>query len=127
MRVLFQIFCVFVPLWLSYAQDINPALDYTLTYRGLTRDDITIPLDLYMPGEKSPTNDSKLLLPVVKNLMLSPLSSFEFLDSLSQMKEMNLKDLVLKMFSMINYLGKPVYENYYFTRNINDLLDMIEE
>jgi hypothetical protein len=112
----------------GYAQqDINSILDYTLSFRGLTREDITIPLDLYMPGEKSPTNDSKLLLPVVKNLMLSPLSSFEFLDSLSKMKEMTLKELVLKMFSMINYSGKPVYENYYFTTNINDLLDMIED
>src|SRR5438552_12989959 len=107
-------------------QDINAVLDYTLSHRGLTWEDITIPLDLYMPGEKSPTNDSKLLLPVVRNLMLNPLNSFQFLDSVMQMKDLNLEELVKKMFLLINYSGKPKFEKYYFTTNINDLLNMIE-
>src|SRR5207247_4456806 len=54
------------------------------------------------------------------------LNSFQFLDSVMQMKDLNLQELILKMFSLINYSGKPKFEKYYFTTDINDLLDMIE-
>jgi len=96
-----------------YAQDnLNSALDYTLSYRGLTREDITIPLELYTPGEKSPTNASKLLLPVVREIMLSPLTSLQFLDSIGELSSLNLDQLVERAFSLISYTGRvpiPAY------------------
>jgi len=110
-----------------YAQDnLNSALDYTLSYRGLTREDITIPLELYTPGEKSPTNASKLLLPVVREIMLSPLTSFQFLDSIGELSSLNLDQLVERAFSLISYTGRVPIPAYYFTNNVNDLLDLLE-
>jgi len=65
-------------------QDVNSLLDRTLSYRGLTREDITIPIDFYASAEKSPVNDSKLLLPLVRDMMINPLRSMTWLDSLDQ-------------------------------------------
>lgn len=59
-------------------QSIDQILDQTLSFRGLTREDITIPVNL--DKEKSPRNDAKLLLPVVKDLMQEPMKSFGFMD-----------------------------------------------
>ena len=69
---------------ISFSQDsIISILDFTLNYRGLTRDDITIPINF--DKDKSPTNDSKLLLPVVRDIMKDPLRSFGFMDSISKL------------------------------------------
>ena len=66
----------------NFQQSIDQILDQTLSFRGLTREDITIPINL--DKEKSPRNDAKLLLPVVKDLMQEPLRSFGFMDSVIQ-------------------------------------------
>jgi hypothetical protein len=69
---------------IAFAQnDVNSVLDYTLSYRGLTREDVTIPIDFFSAAEKSPTNDSKLLLPIVRDIMINPLRSMTWLDSVS--------------------------------------------
>jgi len=66
-------------------QSIDHILDQTLSFRGLTREDITIPINL--DKEKSPRNDAKLLLPVVRDLMQEPLRSFGFMDSVMSLNE----------------------------------------
>ncbi len=67
----------------SFSQDRNipDILDYTLRSRGLTRQDVTIPVEFFSAAEKSPTNDSKLILPLVKDMMVNPLRSMTWLDS----------------------------------------------
>jgi hypothetical protein len=87
-------------VWIFTQQDINTILDKTLSYRGLTRQDITIPIDFYASGEKSPTNDSKLLLPLVRDMMISPLPSIkpgspmpitmDLMDDLLKLKDLDL-------------------------------------
>jgi len=68
-------------------QDINSIFDQTLLYRGLTRSDITIPIDFYASAEKSITSDSKLLLPLVRDMMINPLRSMTWLDSAMRVKD----------------------------------------
>lgn len=91
------ILCIFIalPSILSAQEDIQQVFDFTLSYRGLTRNDITIPVNL--DKEKSPRNDAKLILPIVKDLMKNPLRSFEFMDSVKGYKNLNLDELVSKM------------------------------
>ena len=82
-------------------EDIHSILNKTLSYRGLTEKDITIPISF--DKDNSPRNYSKLLLPVVKDLMINPLNSFDFLDSVLKYKNLELEVLVNEMFKMNNY------------------------
>jgi len=79
-------------------QDVNSMLDHTLKYRGLTRQDITIPIEFFSAAEKSPTNDSKLVLPLVRDMMVNPLRSMTWLDSVSELTELQLHYLAEKLF-----------------------------
>lgn len=79
----------------------NSILKFTLEARGLTENDITIPLNF--DKEKSPTNDAKLILPEVKNLMKSPLGSFGFLDSVSSLQNKDLMNILKELFIMGNF------------------------
>ena len=86
----------------SFAQQsIDSILNYTLSYRGLTAEDITIPVNF--DKDKSPTNDSKLLLPVIRDIMKAPLTSFGFIDNVLEYKDLDLQELIDKMFLLINY------------------------
>lgn len=85
-------------------QSIDQILDYTLSFRGLTREDINIPVNFDFDKEKTPRNNAKLLLPVVKDLMQEPLQSFGFTDSVILLKDKDLVDLVKKMFEYNNYI-----------------------
>ncbi|MCI0449849.1 MAG: hypothetical protein L0Y79_08700 [Chlorobi bacterium] len=72
--LLFTLYCLLFTFYTaSQERNINDILDYTLTYRGLTREDITIPVEFFTAGEKSPTNDAKLMLPLVKDMLVNPL------------------------------------------------------
>lgn len=87
---------------ISYSQQsIDSILNFTLSYRGLTQQDITIPINF--DKDKSPTNDSKLLLPVVRDIMKEPMRSFGFMDSVMTFKDADLITLLNKMFALINY------------------------
>src|SRR4030095_3240821 len=113
----------------SFCQDrnINVFLDYTLKYRGLTRQDITIPIEFFTSAEKSPTNDAKLMLPLVKDIMINPLRSMTWLDSISALNEKDLTETIKEMFR-INGLDYTKKENKInFISRINDLLEMMEE
>jgi hypothetical protein len=83
----------------SAQQDVNKVLDYTLSYRGLTREDVTIPIDFFDAAEKSPTNDSKLLLPIVRDIMINPLRSMTWIDSLEQLLNSDLESTVQLLYS----------------------------
>lgn len=69
---------------ISQQRDINSLFNQTLRNRGLTREDITIPVEFFSTAEKNPTNDVKLILPLVKDMMTNPLRSMTWLDSLSE-------------------------------------------
>lgn len=84
----------------SQERNVNDILDFTLSYRGLTRHDITIPIEFFSAGEKSPTNNAKLLLPLVRDIMLDPLRSMTWLDSVSEWGELDIEKLVLKGFDV---------------------------
>ena len=101
-------------------QDVNKVLDYTLSYRGLSREDVTIPIDFFDAAEKSPTNDSKLLLPIVRDIMINPLRSMTWVDSVSEWTRLRLgiaDTVVIRCLKMLNvipyeYLGQ-VPDNIY--------------
>ena len=87
----------------TFAQnDVNTVLDYTLSYRGLTREDVTIPIDFFSAAEKSPTNDSKLLLPIVRDIMINPLRSMTWIDSVSGWGDIPMDKIILNSFDMLN-------------------------
>ncbi len=84
----------------AYTQNnVNSVLDYTLSYRGLTRGDVTIPIDFFSAAEKSPTNDSKLLLPVVRDIMINPLRSMTWIDSTEQYLNSSLLSIVILLYN----------------------------
>ncbi|MDQ3019328.1 MAG: hypothetical protein M3R36_01980 [Bacteroidota bacterium] len=92
---------------LSFAlQTTDSILNFTLSYRGLTRDDITIPVNF--DKDKSPRNDSKLLLPIVKDMMIDPMRSFRFMDSLINMEKSELISLLHRLYTLNNYEPKSL-------------------
>ncbi len=82
-------------------EDVRSIFHKTLSYRGLSEEDITIPISF--DKDNSPRNYSKLLLPIVKELMIKPLNSFDFLDSVLKYKDLELQVLVNEMFKLNNY------------------------
>ena len=113
---------------ISYSQQsIDSILNFTLSYRGLTQQDITIPINF--DKDKSPTNDSKLLLPVVRDIMKDPMKSFGFMDSVMNYKDAEFLFLINKMFDLNNYpVGtkenfKSVNQNSINLSNINSFYD----
>ncbi|MBS1518888.1 MAG: hypothetical protein JSS91_12430 [Bacteroidetes bacterium] len=94
----------------SYSQEnINSVIDLTLSFRGLSREDITIPLNF--DKDKSPTNNSKLLLPLVKNLMLDPMSSLKFSEDAAQMSGLEIRELLLKLIMTKDSADRASYFN----------------
>ena len=79
------------------AQDnTDSALNTALRFRGLNSSDITIPVNF--DKDKTPFNDSKLLMPVVKNLMKEPLNSFGFTESIDSLKGLDFTELINKLY-----------------------------
>ncbi|MBP9095243.1 MAG: hypothetical protein KBG21_01460 [Ignavibacteria bacterium] len=81
----FSFIVIFTLVFIScYGQnDVQSKLNKTLSFRGLSEKDFTIPIST--DKDKSPTNNSKLLLPKVKELMESPLKSFEFMEEMKKL------------------------------------------
>ncbi len=95
MKNILTLLLLLIQINISFSQDnIDPIIDFSLSYRGLTRDDITIPINF--DKEKSPTNDSKLLLPLVHDIMKEPMKSFGFMDRVSNLSEHELDYILLK-------------------------------
>jgi hypothetical protein len=97
---------IFAICYLLYAanllaqNDVNSVLDYTLSCRGLTREDVTIPIEFFSAAEKSPTNDSKLILPLVKDMMVHPLRAMTWLDSLWLVDDSDLIKVFKNVFNL---------------------------
>ncbi|MBN8584372.1 MAG: HEAT repeat domain-containing protein [Ignavibacteria bacterium] len=115
----------------SQQHDINTLLDQTLRNRGLTREDITIPIEFFSTAEKNPTNDVKLTLPLVKDMMTNPLRSETWLDSVSMLCNDSLRVIFTKCFDLLS-LEKSQNESQYSIyvldpiKNINELKDFLK-
>ncbi|MCB0728937.1 MAG: hypothetical protein KDD00_15840, partial [Ignavibacteriae bacterium] len=96
-KVLFLLFLAFRTLYSQ--QSIDQILDQTLSFRGLTLEDITIPVNY--DKVKSPRNGAQLLLPAVKDLMQEPMKSFGFMDSVMQWRTDTLETIINKCFDNI--------------------------
>ena len=121
-NLIFFICCITITTFsFSQNRDINTLLDQTLRNRGLTREDISIPIEFFSAAEKNPTNESKLILPLVKDMMTNPLRSMTWLDSVSVWGNpetgsnfFNLLGLLDKLFAALGYFDmtemKSIYE-----------------
>lgn len=131
---------IILPQLIFSQKKADELLDYALSYRGLTRNDITIPIDFFSAAEKSPTNDSKLLLPLVRNMMIDPLSSLNWLDTIMKYKDLNIYCVVQLLFHNIDFNQNHVdfnmetdtvtgfsYTSYKYPADINSLLKLLEE
>ncbi|RPI17488.1 MAG: hypothetical protein EHM58_09230 [Ignavibacteriae bacterium] len=96
------IFIILFPQFFLAQQNVYSILDFTLSYRGMTREDVTIPIDT---SDRVNTNQCKLILPIVYNVMRDPLSSMPLLDNIMNYKNLELIDLVYQMFQD-NYYHK---------------------
>ncbi|MFI5144594.1 MAG: hypothetical protein ACHQJ4_03280 [Ignavibacteria bacterium] len=130
-----------IPQVIFSQKNADELLDYALSYRGLTRHDITIPIDFFSAAEKSPTNDSKLLLPLVRNMMVDPLSSMKWLDTIMEYKDLDMHSVVQLLFHNIDFyqnrvnfnmetdtvIGDFSYISYKYPSDVNSLLKLLEE
>jgi hypothetical protein len=90
----------------AYPQNNIPSeLNKTLSFRGLSEKDITIPVTT--DKDKSPTNQSKLLLPKVREIMESPLKSFGFMEEMK-----GLDNLEYGTVELINYFCNLIQSPY---------------
>ena len=100
MKIFF--FLVFIlGINISYSQEnIESILDLALTYRGLEKEDITIPVNF--DKDKTPANNSKLLLPLVRRLMTEPLTSIEFAGTAGNLCSLDLRELFNELIKIKN-------------------------
>lgn len=125
---LFSIILIFsVYLTVYSQQDINILLDNTLSYRGLTREDITIPIEYFPSSEKSPVNDAKLLLPFVQQMMKSPLEADKYLDGFSTWDKADLYQLIAKISPYLTTESKGEYVKMKFSSDVNELLNNMKK
>jgi len=73
-------------------QQIDNVFDFTLSLRGLTKEDLNIPINF--DKVKSPTNDAKLILPLVEKIMKNTIYSFEFADKISGYNNLEFQNLI---------------------------------
>ncbi len=107
--------CLTVASTSSHSQ-INPTLELGLEMRGLTNNDITIPVNF---DEAAASRAGfKLVLPVVKDLMMNPMKSFSFPDTLLTFTQLSPEDLVLRLFWLIDFV--PINNKVSKISGIND-------
>lgn len=102
MKSIFTIIIFLTCLNLQAQNNIPSELNKTLSFRGLSEKDITIPITT--DKDKSPTNQSKLILPKVKEIMESPLKSFEFMENVKKTDTTDIKEVIYKLG---NYIPVP--------------------
>lgn len=103
----------------SQERNINDIFKYTLSYRGLSERDLTIPIDFFSQAEKSPTNDAKLLLPLVRDMMINPLSSNQWLDSIAGTGELTVTAINFRLWNLLGHGlfkidGINLFEEHFF-------------
>ena len=98
----FSFIVIFTLVFIScYGQnDVQSKLNKTLSFRGLSEKDITIPIST--DKDKSPTNNSKLLLPKVKEIMESPLKSFEFMEEMKKLNAANIPSTIFDLAQLMD-------------------------
>ncbi|MBN8570969.1 MAG: hypothetical protein J0M18_15175 [Ignavibacteria bacterium] len=107
-------------------EDIHSKLNKTLSFRGLSEKDITIPIT--SDKDKSPTNNSKLLLPKVKELMESPLKSFEFMEEIGKLQEGNLLDIYEGLGGMLrDYSSYSPEKEIHYSGMLEDVVSGVKE
>lgn len=129
-NLLFFILFIFISQDLiAQQQDIYSILDFTLSCRGMSREDVTIPFDT---SDRINTNQCKLILPIVYQIMKDPLSSMPFLDTVMNYKNLDLQTLVFTMFKDICYyndnfkwLVEQENEVIVFPKDLNSLGDYL--
>lgn len=89
------------PFTFSQHKNFEQVLDFSLSYRGLTRSDITIPVDYFNAGEKSPTNGTQLVLPLVRDMLNNPLNAINWTDSVMQWCTISEKELIIKLWGFL--------------------------
>lgn len=108
-----------------FAQNNIPkVLDKAIKFRGYTAQDLTIPLDT---ADQPNTNQCKLILPIVYDLMTNSSHSFDFMDRVMSYKDLTVKDLIYQLFKDINYYNEHAENNYMFPSDINSLGAMLVE
>jgi len=97
----------------SFAQEnVNNVLDYTLSYRGLSHEDLTAPIDFFDAAEKSPTNNAKLILPIVRDMMINPLRSMTWIDIVGELEKFPLYTNVVRSFGfLVTNESQGIYVN----------------
>ncbi len=75
--------------------------DFELQMRGLTHEDITIPVSF--DEEMSVRSGFRFILPVVKDFMQNPLGTFDFPDSLLKMASLPNEEFLRSMFEIISH------------------------
>lgn len=91
----------------------------------MSREDVTIPFDT---ADKVNTNQCRLILPIVYNLMKDPLSSMPLLDSIMNYKNLKPDELIEKMFKLNNYNTEYTgYRNDFKSDSPEKLTELIIE
>jgi hypothetical protein len=84
----------------SYSQ-LNPSLEKAMEIRGLSGNDISIPVDF--DDEMSARAGFKLILPIVKDFMTDPKKSFSFPDTLLSYSGLPYDPLISRLFALIDF------------------------
>lgn len=99
--IIFLLLINFLQTSIIFAQqNINDIFEKTLSYRGLIKEDFTFPISF---DEPSPTNSSKLILPLVKDLMINPLNSHKVLDKISVNQQYEQEYEILELINLFTY------------------------
>jgi hypothetical protein len=92
--------------------------DKSLQYRGYTVEDLTIPFDT---TDQPNTNQCKLILPIVYNLMTNSSGSFDFMDRVMSYKDLSLEDMVLQLFKDVDFYNEFSRTSYQYPSDMNRL------
>lgn len=81
----------------------DSVFNLAISYRGLSKEDITIPVNF--DKEKSPRNNSRLILPEVKEMMHAPLEYEKFTDSISSLSDKSEIEIISYFLKLLNVAG----------------------
>src|SRR5690606_13095073 len=83
-----------------FSQQNSSILEDAIRYRGLTPEDITIPINF---SDTTATNNSRLLLPIVERMMKNPLQYDGWVDSVGGMTGMDIDEIFYFIFQQNGY------------------------
>jgi hypothetical protein len=83
---------------------MNPSLERAMSIQGLTKDDLTIPVNF--DDEMAVRSGFRLILPLVKDLMLDPTKCFSLPDTLLRMSALPVDSFMRELYQMIDFHAK---------------------